>query len=297
MIYWPSTITYKMHVGTPFGDAWGADIGRALDAIDVISSYSFQPVEHGALLEFAPLGAVLSAFNLTMEPLAVNVTTTSQPGVGFASYVGLDKVGGWEPWTVVLHEVSHMFGTDDQDLAPGSYSLMGHQGPHPLGLTADVIEFIQQAGADDGDNEINVTGRAPGRVKGGDGDDTIRGSDLGFDVLYGNRGDDILIGAGREDALYGGQGADTLSGGGGNDVLYGNLGDDVLSGGDGNDTLYGGQGADVLYGGDGVNVLIGGLGADVIHADDDDVVVGFEDGIDTMVLLGAAPPEFTDLFI
>jgi Ca2+-binding RTX toxin-like protein len=68
---------------------------------------------------------------------------------------------------------------------------------------------------------------------GGDGNDTLDGSRLGFMV-----GDD-----------------DTLQGGRGDDILNGRAGEDLLEGGRGNDTLLGGTAADVMFGGRGADVF------------------------------------------
>ncbi|WP_268750508.1 calcium-binding protein, partial [Paracidovorax avenae] len=65
---------------------------------------------------------------------------------------------------------------------------------------------------------------------GGDGNDSIVGT---------NQADTMRGGAGNDD-LRGGAGNDTLLGEDGNDGLYGEAGDDVLDGGAGNDFLDGG---------------------------------------------------------
>ncbi len=54
--------------------------------------------------------------------------------------------------------------------------------------------------------------------------------------LYGQGGNDTLIGGIGNDDLYGGEGNDSLIGGSGDDSLNGGLGDDIMNGGDGNDT-------------------------------------------------------------
>ena len=59
--------------------------------------------------------------------------------------------------------------------------------------------------------------------------------------------------------MYGDDGNDTLLGHTGNDTLWGGLGNDSLDGGEGNDNLYGGDGLDHLYGGDGRDILNGGF--------------------------------------
>ncbi|MES2825574.1 MAG: flagellinolysin, partial [Pseudomonadota bacterium] len=89
--------------------------------------------------------------------------------------------------------------------------------------------------------------------------------------LYGN---DVIIGADKDDTLYGGfatekvnSGNDILMGAGGDDKLYGQDGYDFLYGGVGKDTLDGGADADHLYGGDGteIDVLNGGDGNDILE--------------------------------
>jgi Ca2+-binding RTX toxin-like protein len=54
-------------------------------------------------------------------------------------------------------------------------------------------------------------------------------------TLYGDGGDDILIGSRNADTLYGGEDDDFLDGGAGNDFLDGGAGADTLQGGTGND--------------------------------------------------------------
>ena len=62
-------------------------------------------------------------------------------------------------------------------------------------------------------------------------------SELYYDVIYGDGGDDELIG-GKEN--------DTLLGGKGDDVLRGNDGDDLMDGGFGRDHFHGGDGSDTV---------------------------------------------------
>ena len=61
-----------------------------------------------------------------------------------------------------------------------------------------------------------------------------------------------------------GVGSQTFEGGPGNDIVFGERGNDILRGGEGNDRLYGGIGDDLLEGGPGNDVLSGGFGADAI---------------------------------
>lgn len=101
------------------------------------------------------------------------------------------------------------------------------------------------------------------------------------------------------DLIFGGAGNDTLHGRGGDDWLDGGEGDDELRGGEGDDVLFGGAGNDLLAGGGGRDSFIGGLGQDrlasIADGEEDlfvfataaaggDVIVGFEPGIDKIVL-------------
>jgi Ca2+-binding RTX toxin-like protein len=73
------------------------------------------------------------------------------------------------------------------------------------------------------DNSSDIT-NVNHLLVGTDGADTIKGSALGNDVLFGSFGNDILFGASGNDVLLGGEGDDYLEGG---------LGDDIIEGGDG----------------------------------------------------------------
>ncbi|WP_355582585.1 putative Ig domain-containing protein [Xanthomonas cannabis] len=85
--------------------------------------------------------------------------------------------------------------------------------------------------------------------------------------LYGEEGDDVLIGGAGSDLLDGGTGNDVISGSAGQDVVFGGDGDDLLSGGTGNDRLDGGEGTDEIYGEAGADVIDGGAGNDVLWGD------------------------------
>lgn len=73
------------------------------------------------------------------------------------------------------------------------------------------------------------------------GDDTINGG-AGDDNIYGECGNDTLLGGPGADVMSGGVGVDTMLGGDGDDIMDGDGGNDAESGGDGNDTMDGGGG-------------------------------------------------------
>jgi Ca2+-binding RTX toxin-like protein len=86
-------------------------------------------------------------------------------------------------------------------------------------------------------------------------------------IIYGQAGNDTLIGNEKTDSLYGGSGDDTLQGGNGNDFLFGGSGLDKLQGGLGNDVLEGNEGSDYLEGAFGSDTYIfeKGFGIDIIN--------------------------------
>ena len=96
-------------------------------------------------------------------------------------------------------------------------------------------------------------------LDGGDGDDSIDGSD-GNDSLNGGTGFDTIYGGSGDDRINGGNNADSLHGGAGNDSLYGGKSADSLDGGDGDDVLFGQVGNDSLFGGNGSDTLDYGAG-------------------------------------
>jgi len=143
---------------------------------------------------------------------------------------------------------------------------------------------------------------------GGDFGDVFDGSAEAIDVLrlFGNGGNDVLIGGALGDVINGGQHEDHLIGNGGADWLVGGDDNDLLEGGSGNDLLEGGNGLDVLAGNAGFDRLLGGAGADHFSAAgfdgvtdriedysfaDGDTIEGVSftfDGIDTLVWDGLA---------
>ena len=98
--------------------------------------------------------------------------------------------------------------------------------------------------------------------------------------LFGEAGDDLLVGNDGADYLDGGSGQDQLFGHAGNDVLDGGTEADTLAGGDGQDILLGGDHNDSLYGEQQDDVLIGGSGDDVLWGDSPNVLLAAWDGAD-----------------
>lgn len=120
------------------------------------------------------------------------------------------------------------------------------------------------------------------KLYGGTGNDEIY-SESGTNYLYGEAGDDImgclkgksyLYGGAGNDQMLGGEGTNLLDGGNGDDILIGGKGINTINGGNGNDQMKGGEGTntinklnggngnDTMYGGEGTNTLHGGNGND-----------------------------------
>jgi Ca2+-binding RTX toxin-like protein len=103
-------------------------------------------------------------------------------------------------------------------------------------------------------------------------------------LMFGQQGNDTLVGTGENASLYGGQGTDSLLATEVNSYLSGDLGNDtlVITGGDAaaTSTLLGGDGNDSLYGFDDAlsgNILNGGAGNDILVAGSaNDTLIGGE---------------------
>ncbi|OQW63987.1 MAG: hypothetical protein A4S17_00305 [Proteobacteria bacterium HN_bin10] len=130
--------------------------------------------------------------------------------------------------------------------------------------------------------------RVAALIDGGAGDDTIRGGDLGNDLLGGD-GNDTLIGGALDDWQFGGDGNDRLFAGNVTDTNFSDTATDAaseaardaavtvdggngdyLDGGAGDDSIYGGRGSDWLNGGAGVDSLRAGDGGDVLDGGEGD---------------------------
>lgn len=137
------------------------------------------------------------------------------------------------------------FGNDTLIGGPGLDTLQGGAGSDDYYI--DRFDIVDELGGSAGDFDRILTrqnidlgsSRILGTIEAvllqGGKDVDATGTDLD-DMLYGNRGDNVLYGLGRRDFLSGRQGDDSLYGGGDNDTLVGGPGADLLSGGTGTDT-------------------------------------------------------------
>ena len=137
------------------------------------------------------------------------------------------------------------------------------------GVGIDWVSFMGESRA--ARLDLSVTGpQATGH-----GVDVIRN----IENIYGGAGNDLLLGNAGANLIRGGNGADNIQGRQGYDLLEGNAGNDSLNGGFGNDTLDGGVGNDRIRGGIGTDTFVFKNGFDC------DVILDFQDNIDTIRLL------------
>jgi hypothetical protein len=123
--------------------------------------------------------------------------------------------------------------------------------------TNGVTVGLNNAGGDGEANENDNLQPDFEQIAGGSGSDHLYLNLSVAGALYGNGGNDTLVGSNFTDYLYGGAGADLVKGGGGSDCIDGGTGADKLSGGDANDTLYSSDSdKDTLDGGLGTNTYI-----------------------------------------
>jgi Ca2+-binding RTX toxin-like protein len=119
--------------------------------------------------------------------------------------------------------------------------------------------------------------------------------------LFGEDGDDVLIGGPSLDAIDGGAGNDVIFGGGsvpetqadescelcGENLLFGGTGDDTILGGGNGDDIIGGEGADVMSGAEGFDAVFYDFGIIIspgpvqVSLDNlpDDGIVGEDDNV------------------
>ena len=173
-----------------------------------------------------------------------------------------------------------LFGSDDDDLLSGrggNDTLSGGDGTDTIvesGDTDFTIDVSSLTGV--GNDEFSDIEQAS--LTGGDSANTIDASlftgsvtvsaGAGNDTVIGSDNDDQIFGDGGNDSLIGGLGNDTVNGGADDDEVFGGEGDDFVLGGAGSDTIDGESGNDDVRGQSGDDLLIGGQGDDTIDGGD-----------------------------
>jgi RTX calcium-binding nonapeptide repeat (4 copies) len=206
------------------------------------------------------------------------------------SEVAQVSLGDGDDFVRASRYLAYLHGGAGDDVllgGPGADLLFGGGGDDTLRAGGSVDELRGGPGRDrlygGGDEDTLIDGEtdrraARDRFDGGAGADTLdygrRTASLRIDLgraaagtedrlrgvesVTAGRGDDRLLGDGRDNGLAGGPGDDVVSGGAGNDIPQGGPGDDRVSGDGGDDVVWGDGGADRLSGGSGHDFMISG---------------------------------------
>ena len=151
--------------------------------------------------------------------------------------------------------------------------LNGCEESYPVGSVAEVV-----IDGDDGADNITVNFSDGKTIMGGADNDTItvNGPGLGADI-FGEEGDDTIVGGAGPDLILGGAGNDDISGRGGADILDGGA---PRAGFPDMNIINGGNGADLILGGEDVDIVFGNEGADRISLFGGDDIVDAGSGSD-----------------
>jgi Ca2+-binding RTX toxin-like protein len=180
---------------------------------------------------------------------------------------GADSVRGGEG----NDEMRGWLGTDTVDGGAGSNDrLVDTPTDFPVSLTPTT--YTTPTDTDD------LLGIEAAVIGGHGGDNAMDASAFtGPVTLFGDAGNDTLIGGSAADSLDGSAGVDSLGGGPGADQLLGRSENDRIRGDGGRDGLFGGGGGDRLQAKDGIRDTVnGGTGTDTARVDGKDVVRGVE---------------------
>ena len=246
----------------------GASIVSELPFSETISSISNTVfVDHTVNYSYGPgmrsvgfgnggnLGAVTSG---ATRVISFNTLFNSAGGLGVSSY-GLPGYAAGSPQYGDRSSRNPMTGAMEREIIglvftpqaaaggggggggavyQGSYTVRRTITTGSTHLRANLVELV-------GDGEANkITFNLPGMADGGGGDDLLQAGYAGYRLgetrldgvgapgalLYGNQGDDRLLGSGHDDVLIGGSGDDLMRGGAGNDTY-------LVFSGDGHDSI------------------------------------------------------------
>jgi Ca2+-binding RTX toxin-like protein len=155
-------------------------------------------------------------------------------------------------------------GADKMNGGAGNHGLVSYSGAS-TGVGVHLNTGTGTGGDANGDTYQNIED-----ITGSAHDDHLDGnSAVTGNVIHGAAGNDFIAGNGGYDILYGDDGDDTITAFGtwntGGATMYGGNGTDRLSGGQGDDYMYGGAGNDTLNGYQGVNTMEGGSGHDTFE--------------------------------
>jgi Ca2+-binding RTX toxin-like protein len=292
----------------------GYDVPTILDAAEQIAAQIQQnPASLDSQLEANPLSF--------LPPLTAPLATdyAADPAGQTAYQAALTLYNQKRTERTQVETLYNQYQTDTQALTGLTYHgspysqtgnqtvIQGDSAGNPMNdiLWADpVTQQIFGLAGNDRIDARHVTGL---RAYGGSGNDALQGGDFytglyygdnanflatygrvkpGTGVfLYGDAGNDRLLGSLRNDTLDGGSEHDYSNGYLGDDRLLGGSGNDALNGDEGRDTLEGNNDHDRLAGGAGADYLQGGTGNDRLYGDSRLAYLTW-DGIDGTLVYG-----------
>jgi len=177
-----------------------------------------------------------------------SITSFDDADFGIYGGLGADQVYAYGG---VIHDAP---GSGDDDYAgDGSGRLLLSYATATRGIVVDLWNGFAHGGLIGNDTIGGIR-----QLNGGQGNDQLTGMPLGqlseFGVtIWGDLGNDTVLGTSQGDQLFGDAGNDRLTGHDGADLLAGGAGNDRLLGSVGDDTLIGGRGRDVMTGDDGAD--------------------------------------------
>jgi Ca2+-binding RTX toxin-like protein len=282
------------------GDNWGWPVGTATDTAaetllggsgndTIYSNGGADSIDGGSNADMAYIDRSASATAVQFMPTATTTIASLSAGNGSIVNVETFAIRG----TTGADTMVGLNGNDSFKGGDGADSLSGGVGDdHLEGEKGDdLIDAGVNGYATGGDGNDSISGSASYdgglTLYGGIGNDHITVGGNFYAWLYGEAGNDTILGGSGGDGIYGGNDADSLVGNAGGDWLYGDAGADTLDSGAGNDSLYGGSGNDIYVldsGGDTVSES-GGNGMDEVRST---VAHTLGSGLDHLTLLGAA---------
>lgn len=229
----------------------------------------------------------------------VDIIGKASDGLGGTDYFAASA----EEWNAGFSGVWGIFGSAYRDVMVGDADFFGGRGN----------DLLIGSSAFGGEGDDRLVGRASERgyvaLYGDEGNDVILGADALDNSLDGGAGNDrIVAGSGGEQYLSGGDGDDCLVGSDGDELLWGGAGNDgILAGGGndgwlrgeaGNDYVDAGAGNDFMDGGVGADVLLSGAGNDWINPDIERFAGGVRDGAKDVILVTKADlGDYTDVVL
>lgn len=165
--------------------------------------------------------------------------------------LGRDEANGGEGFDSLVDQVAYDAVLTDLDYTNDGFTLHSHE-----------FERVYLSGTDNA-NVLDASAwtLSPLIIYGNGGNDTLLGGSQN-DWIYGSYGNDFISGGEGDDQLGGEEGDDTLFGNGGNDAINGDLPDYANSSEVGNDELHGDAGDDLVVARFGVDMVFGGAGTD-----------------------------------